>query len=179
MSPRGCGLMKKTTGDLWWWSRPGGIGIRPSLTRCHSMCAKPHSSSTLRKPKEFDAVKWVTDPSITWSTNDEIRECSGWPEIAATCGNVELAWPDGELVDFGRSRSLDSCAVCNEHRSGTSAGRHQAEHHRRTGRRGRGCLGRLATGWTYLVDVRGRLRRPGAGSSAPGTGPSRACCGPG
>lgn len=44
-------------------------------------------------------------------------------EKLATRGNGELAWSDKQLVDTGRSPSLDSSAVCNEHRSGSSAGR--------------------------------------------------------
>lgn len=58
-----------------------------------------------------------------WSRNHEIDEFNEWPKNADTLGNSELACGYGQLVDTGSPASVHSSAVCNEHRSGTSAGR--------------------------------------------------------
>ncbi|MFF4358244.1 hypothetical protein [Streptomyces sp. NPDC001604] len=89
-------------------------------------------------------MKWVTDRHDPWSTNQEIRELSGWPKIADTGGNGELAWNDKQLVADASTGSLDSSAVCNEHRSGTSADRTSQQYQQNAITGGRGGARRPA-----------------------------------
>lgn len=58
-------------------------------------------------------MKWVTCRLNEWSKYQEIGGLNGWPEIADTRGNGELAWNDKELVDIDCPFSLHSSAVCN------------------------------------------------------------------
>jgi len=119
-------------------------GIEPSTAQGHRSCGIRHSLSIPGKCKEVGCVKWVTGRHGDWSTNQEIRELSGWPETADTGGNGELAWNDKQLVADASTGSLDSSAVCNEHRSGTSADRTSQHHSASPSTGGRGGARRTA-----------------------------------
>lgn len=103
---------ERTTADLWQGSRPRANGIEPPGAEGEYAPGTPHSMSTRGGCTEVGPVSWVTDRVDGRSTNPEIHQSSGCPEIAVTRGNSQLAWNDKALVDTRVIRSLHSNAVC-------------------------------------------------------------------
>ncbi|BBC96891.1 hypothetical protein SRO_5715 [Streptomyces rochei] len=67
--PQGSGLMKKTTGVLWWGSRMAEHRFESTVTADHPECGIGHSSSTLRWVRLLERVKWVTGSRRTGAKN--------------------------------------------------------------------------------------------------------------